>query len=234
LTRLQSYLVTGGKALIMLDPFSDADLNDVLSNWQARFGEGVAIDPASALLTGAAAPVIDRYSFSQITKDMNGLMTFFPLARPVEQMAQDPTGMIIFSPLAETSFDSWAEQDTETPDVQFDEGADAPGPLALAVSIEAPVIVSSDPNLKTRLVLIGDSDFATNEMIENVGNGVLFLNSVNWLAEEESMIAIGPKGTQPRQVFLSGVQASGIFFISVILVPFALLAAGVVVWWQRR
>lgn len=234
LTRLQSYLIQGGKALIMLDPFSDADLNDVLSNWQTRFGEGVAIDPASALLTGAAAPVIDRYSFSQITKDMNGLMTFFPLARPVEQVGQDPTGMIIFSPLAETSFDSWAEQDTETPDVQFDEEADAPGPLTLAASVEAPVILNSDPNLKTRLVLIGDSDFATNEMIENVGNGVLFLNAVNWLAEEESMIAIGPKGSQPRTVFLSGVQASGIFFISVLLVPFALLAAGVVVWWQRR
>jgi len=232
--RLQSYLIRGGKSLIMLDPFSDANLNDVLSSWQVRFGEGVAIDPSSALLTGAAAPVIDRYSFSQITKDMNGLMTFFPLARPVEQMGQDPTGMVTFSLLAETSFDSWAEQDTETPDVQFDDGVDVPGPLALVASVEAPVIVSSDPNLKTRLVLVGDSDFATNEMIENVGNGVLFLNAVNWLAEEESMIAIGPKGSQPRTVFLSRVQASGIFFISVILVPFALLAAGVVVWWQRR
>ncbi|MBU0705237.1 MAG: hypothetical protein KKC18_15415 [Chloroflexi bacterium] len=71
-------------------------------------------------------------------------------------------------------------------------------------------------------------------MIENVGNGVLFLNAVNWLAEEESMIAIGPKGSQPRSVFLSQVQASSIFFVSVILVPLALIGAGVVVWWQRR
>ncbi len=233
--RLQSYLIGGGKALIMQDPLYDANLNDVLLNWQVRFGEGLAIDPTSALLTGAAAPVIDRYSFGQITKDMDGLMTFFPLACSIEQTGQDPSGMITFSPLAKTSSNSWAEQDTETPEVQFDEGVDVPGPLTLVASVEAPAITSSaDPDLKTRLVLIGDSDFATNELVENVGNGTLFLNAINWLAEEESMIAIGPKGSQPRSVFLSQVQASSIFFVSVILVPLALIGAGVVVWWRRR
>ena len=93
---------------------------------------------------------------------------------------------------------------------------------------------SDESGSKMRLVLIGDSDFASNGFVESQGNGVLFMNAVNWLAEEESMIAIGPKGAQPRQVFLSGVQSSGIFFVGVILIPFALLAAGVVVWWQRR
>ncbi|MBU0705236.1 MAG: GldG family protein [Chloroflexi bacterium] len=157
--RLGSYLIEGGKALIMHDPLTDANLNGLLSVWQVRFGEGVVIDPTSALLTGAAAPVVDRYSFGQITKDMSGLTTFFPLARSVEQTGQDPTGMIIFSPLAETSLNSWAEQDTETAEVQFDEGMDVPGPLALVASVEAPPLTgSADPNLKTRLVLIGDSD----------------------------------------------------------------------------
>jgi len=93
---------------------------------------------------------------------------------------------------------------------------------------------SGSPDLKTRLVLIGDSDFASNEYVSGLGNGILFLNAVNWLAEEESLIAIGPKTTQPRYVFLSQVQANAIFFVSVIFVPLALLAMGVVVWWRRR
>jgi len=234
-TRLSSYLIEGGKALIMQDPLYDAGLNNVLSIWQVRFGEGVVIDPTNALLIGAATPVVDQYLFSQITKDMGDLMTFFPLARPVEQVGEDPTGNINFNPLAATTPQSWAEQDTESGEVQFDEGADVPGPLTLVATIEAlPLQVSSDPDLKTRLVLIGDSDFASDEFVGGLGNGVLFLNAINWLAEEESLIAIGPKGTQPRQVFLSGVQASVIFFVSVILLPLALLATGVVVWWQRR
>ncbi|MEA3339568.1 MAG: Gldg family protein [Chloroflexota bacterium] len=233
--RMGAYLLQGGKALIMQDPANDAGLNDLLIAWQVRFGAGLAIDLPSSLMTGPAAPVVDRYRFSQITKDMGGLMSFFPLARPVEQFGQDPTGQTTFTPLAETSSDSWAEQDMETAEVEFNEGADVPGPLTLAASLEAPALVGSgDPNLKTRLVLVGDSDFASNGFVENRGNSVLFMNAVNWLTEEESMIAIGPKGSQPRQVFLSGVQSSGIFFISVILIPFALLVAGVVVWWQRR
>lgn len=235
LTRLRSYLFNGGKALVMQDPLYDAGLNDVLSGWQVRFGEGVAIDPAGSLLGGVAAPVVSNYRFSQITKDMGGLMTLFPLARPVERTGEDPTGSIVFSPLAETTPQSWAEQDTESTEVQFDEGVDIPGPLTLIATVEAPPMLGSgSPDLKTRLVLIGDSDFASNEYVSGLGNGILFLNAVNWLAEEESLIAIGPKTTQPRYVFLSQVQANAIFFVSVIFVPLALLAMGVVVWWRRR
>lgn len=237
--RLQSYLAKGGKALIMQDPLYDVSLDGLLSSWQVRFGEGVVIDPASALLIGAAAPVVDRYHFSQITKDMAGLMTFFPLARAVEQTGADPTGSVTFNPLAQTTDESWAEQDTETPEVQFDEGMDTPGPLTLVATVEAlPTDGSGEPgenpDLKTRLVLIGDSDFASNEYAGSLGNGVIFLNAVNWLAEEESLIAIGPKGTQPRQVFLTGVQSNIVFFVGVILIPLALLGTGIVVWWQRR
>jgi len=239
LARLRSYLFDGGKALVMQDPLYDVDLNEVLSVWQARFGDGVIVDPASSLLGGAAAPVVSTYRFSQITKDMGGLMTFFPLARPVEQIEEDPTGMLTFSPLAETTGQSWAEQDTESERVQFDQGVDVQGPLTLLATVEAPAFIGSgeleaNPDLKTRLVLIGDADFASNEYAGGLGNGVLFLNAVNWLAEEESLIAIGPKTTQPRTVFLSQVQANAIFFVGVVFVPLALLVTGVVVWWRRR
>jgi len=239
LTRLSSYLAQGGKALIMQDPLYDAGLDNVLLSWQVRFGAGVVIDPASSLMDSVATPVVSAYRFSQITKDMSGLMTFFPMARPVEQTGTDPSGGITFSPLVETTYQSWAEQNTESPDVRLDEGVDTPGPLALAATIEAPVLLDSEgmaanPDLKMRLVLIGDSDFASNEFAGGLGNGLLFLNAVNWLAEEESLIAIGPKSTQPRNVFLSQVQSSAIFFVGVILVPLALLATAIVVWWQRR
>ncbi|HEY68341.1 MAG TPA: GldG family protein [Thermoflexia bacterium] len=237
ISRLRSYLIRGGKALIMQDPLYDAGLNDILSIWQVRFGDGVVIDPASSLLGGVAAPVVSGYRFSQITKDLP--MTFFPLARPVEQTGEDTSGAITFSPLAETTPQSWAEQNTESEQVRLDEGVDTPGPLTLVATIEAMPALGSEemkahPDLKTRLVLIGDSDFASNKYVRSLGNGLLFLNTVNWLAEEERLIAIGPKSTQPRQVFLSQVQANAIFFTGVVLIPLALLATGVVVWWRRR
>jgi ABC-type uncharacterized transport system involved in gliding motility auxiliary subunit len=232
--RLQAYLAQGGKALVMQDPLYDVGLNDALAAWNVGFGAGIVIDPANSIMDMAAAPAVTAYRFGQITKDLP--MTFFPLARPVQQTMEDPTGSITFSPLAESSPQSWAEQDKEK--AQFDEGVDTLGPLTLVATVEAIPIPATgepaNPELKTRLVLIGDSDFASNEFVGSLGNGVLFLNAVNWLAEEESLIAIGPKNTQPRQVFLSGVQASALLFVGVILVPLALLGAGVVVWWRRR
>jgi ABC-type uncharacterized transport system involved in gliding motility auxiliary subunit len=238
--RLRSYLSQGGKALFMQDPLYEAGLNDVLSGWQLRFGGGVVIDPSNSLMGGPAAPVVSAYRFSQITKDLP--MTFFPLARAVEQIAQDPTGTSTFTPLALTSPQSWAEQDTQTPEARLDQGVDTPGPLTLVATFEAPPMpgeqtaqgAEQSPDLKMRLVLIGDADYASDEFIGSLGNGVLFLNAVNWLAEEESMIAIGPKSTQPRNVFLSMVQSNTIFFIGVVLIPLALVAAGVAVWWRRR
>jgi len=238
--RLRSYLSQGGKALLMQDPLYEAGLNDVLSGWSLRFGDGVVIDPPSSLMGGPAAPVVSAYRFSQITKDLP--MTFFPLARAVEQVAQDPAGTSTFMPLALTSPQSWAEQDTQTPEARLDQGVDTPGPLTLVATFEAPPVpgeqtaqgAEQSPDLKVRLVLIGDSDYASDEFIGSLGNGILFLNAVNWLAEEESMIAIGPKSTQPRNVFLSMVQSNAIFFIGVVLIPLALVAAGVAVWWRRR
>jgi ABC-type uncharacterized transport system involved in gliding motility auxiliary subunit len=229
-TRLQMYLASGGKALIMQDPFNEAGLNDVLSAWQVRFGEGVVIDAASSLMGSAAAPAVARYRSGQITKDLPA--TFFPLARPVEQTAEDSTGSITFSPLAETTPQSWAEQDTESPEAGFDEAMDTPGPLTLVATVESPL--PADPNVKTRLVLIGDSDFATNEFVEGLGNQWLFLIAVNWLAQEESLIAIGPKGSQPHPLYLSGFQSILIVVVGVVLIPLALLISGIVVWWRRR
>jgi ABC-type uncharacterized transport system involved in gliding motility auxiliary subunit len=125
--------------------------------------------------------------------------------------------------------------------VQLDEGVDTPGPLTLVATIEAPALLDTGAeadidhaSVNTRLVLVGDADFAANEFVRSLGNGTLILNAVNWLAEEESLIAIGPKSTQPRNVFLSQVQANATLFVSVILIPLVLLLAGVVVWWQRR
>ena len=37
-----------------------------------------------------------------------------------------------------------------------------------------------------------------------------------------------------RQVFLTGVQRNSIFFTTVIFLPALVLAAGALVWWNRR
>jgi ABC-type uncharacterized transport system involved in gliding motility auxiliary subunit len=232
LLRLQSYLINGGRALIMQDPLMDGGLDVILANWQVRFGEGLVVDEINAVQS-AVIPATVQYNYSPVTKDMNGLASIFLQARPIEQIGETPEG-VTYTTFFETSERSWAE--TSLDEIRLDE-ADTPGPLAFAALIESPTQFSGSESIstKTRIVLVGDSDFASNGLVEIPGNIPLFTNSINWLAEEESLIAIGPKDAQPDPiVFSSDAQRSVIFFINVIGIPLAIIAAWITVWVLRR
>ena len=84
--------------------------------------------------------------------------------------------------------------------------ATAPGPDTLMVS-RAAAAGASDARgdageaRRSRIAVVGDSDFATNSFFHIMGNGTLFLNTVNYLAAQESLI-----GIQPRTADLPRVQ----------------------------
>jgi ABC-type uncharacterized transport system involved in gliding motility auxiliary subunit len=226
---LRAYLSAGGKALILIDPGQETGINDVLAPWQVGFENKLVVDVGRGLSGDAVTPVIDRYQFSQITKDLP--MVALPLACPIVQQAPAAEGSV-FTPLARTSNQSWADANMEGQDLGFDEGEDLLGPLTVIVTVESPVPGSEE---MARLVLIGDSDFLINDVLAQIPNGQsLFLNAVNWLAEEESLIAIGPKTNVPRNIRLTMIQEGMVCFGSLILIPAVIIIAGIVVWLRRR
>jgi ABC-type uncharacterized transport system involved in gliding motility auxiliary subunit len=229
LTRLQSYLNGGGRALILQDPFYESGLNIVLANWQVGFGEGIVVDRIYSVQSDTF-PAAVRYGYSSITKDMNGMTSILLHARYIEKKGEIPAG-ITYTSLWETSEDSWAETSAEP---SRDEN-DVAGPLTLAALIESsPFGGAGSSSTKTRIVLVGDSDFAANYATEIPGNSMLFLNSVNWLAEEERLIAIGPKDTMRNAVVFDDITKNIIFFVSVFAIPGAIMLAGLAVWVVRR
>ena len=62
---------------------------------------------------------------------------------------------------------------------------------------------------KSRVAIIGDSDFATNSFFHIMGNGKLFLNSVNYLASQENLIGIEPRTYDLPRVNLTNRQMKG-------------------------
>ena len=57
---------------------------------------------------------------------------------------------------------------------------------------------------------------------------------VNWLSSDEELISIRPKDPEDRRLAMSRSQMAMIFYTSVLLLPLAVIAAGVSVWWKRR
>jgi ABC-type uncharacterized transport system involved in gliding motility auxiliary subunit len=91
-----------------------------------------------------------------------------------------------------------------------------------------------EPAVRARMVVVGDSDFAVNSYFRAQGNGNLFLNMVSWLAQDEDLIAIRPKPPEDRRVILSQSQQRWLMYLTVFVLPGAVLVAGISVWQRRR
>ena len=91
-----------------------------------------------------------------------------------------------------------------------------------------------DAPLQARLAVFGDSDFAANGAVGIQGNRDLILNTINWLAQQENLIAIRPREPEDRRLTLTADQQTRIYWITLLLLPGVILAAGVYTWWSRR
>ncbi len=236
--RLAKWLDNGGRLMILADPPTATEgedpmdgFADILKEHGLRLRKDVALDPANSFFGDIASPLVTRFRFSSITKDLAGLTTFFPLARTIEQLDPKPEDVTI-TPLIETSRDSWGETDLANQRARYDEGEDVRGPLVLGVMVE-------NQEKGSRLVIFGDADFVSNNVLNSVrgafGNADLFRNSVNWLTEEEALIAIAPKPPDVRTMRpLTPAQQNLVFYGTAVFLPLAILALGGAVWWGRR
>ena len=87
---------------------------------------------------------------------------------------------------------------------------------------------------ESRFVTIGDSDFAANYAIRIQGNQDLFLNTVNWLAQQESLISIRPKPPSDSRLTITARQANAVAIMSLLVIPALVFGTGVWTWWRKR
>ena len=159
--------------------------------------------------------------------------SIFPFARSIS--ALDKKNHV--TELAFTGQKSWAETDFEElrqGSVSFNPQEDRQGPVPVAVLSEVECSGEDKNGVLSRIVVFGDSDFASNGSINLSGNRDLLMNIFSWLAQEEDFIAIRPKSSSFSPVVLSSLEAKAIFWSCVVLLPFAVLMTGAIVLRQRR
>lgn len=228
------YLDAGGKTLIEVDPLTankqvDPNLGSIFQEWNINVGNNVVIDSSGMgrlLGAGPAIPLVINYGDSPITKTLQRTMTFFPLARTVsiaDKSKPDPQSVELLM----TSQQSFTTPKLEH-QVSYDPKTDTMGPLSLGVA-------ASDPDKKNaRMVVIGDSDFASNEAIDQASNGDLFFNTIDWLAQDENLISIRPKSPANRRIVLTEGQSIGLEWFELFLLPGFVVILGISIWWKRR
>ncbi len=86
----------------------------------------------------------------------------------------------------------------------------------------------------TRLVVIGDSDFATTGLFSQGINGDVFLNSITWLGDEESSLSIRPKEKTERRLNLSTMKLRLLTLVATVFLPLSAFITAAWFWWKRR
>ena len=60
------------------------------------------------------------------------------------------------------------------------------------------------------------------------------MNAVNWLAQQENLIAIRPTEADDRRITMTASQQLQVMILALFLVPLFVLGSGVYAWWRRR
>jgi hypothetical protein len=230
---VSEYLDKGGNALFMLDPFVTTGLEPLIRRYGVVVDDDIVIDEASHFWADVSAPAVSDYNRHQITRELP--LTFFPGVRSLSPTPQPVPGTSVVA-LVNSSRNSWGQTNKDR--VAFVKGRDVAGPMTVMV-VALRRETSADEGAaaarpRSRIAIIGDSDFATNSFFHIMGNGSLFLNTVNYLAAQENLIGIEPRTADIPRVNVTNRQMKATFFASVLLIPAALAIVGTAVWWKQH
>ena len=212
---------------------------------------------------GPEVPLVTSYGVHAITERMDSA-SVYPIVRTVTSAESTPEGIAVTEILSSSENSWAEENlDELATGVKPDEG-ELTGPLSLAVAVtiepdesdpqseseegetedataggDVPDPSQEDeeqpPQPEGRAVIVGDSDFMTNSLVGSpIGNRDLFLNMVNWVAQDEDLISVRPREAEDRRVVMTQQQQSNVGYLSLLIIPGVILLMGISVWWGRR
>ena len=252
--RIEAFFKRGGAALVLagggkLDPQSPVAQthrvvwNQILKPFGVSIDSNIVYDLVSNEMVpaqGAAGPfqVMERYPFfvraqstgdSPVNHDVRDVFLPWPSSVDVSKArAGTVTPLIVTSKGAGSSMGMTMIQ----PGTKLSEAGLSEKTLAVQV---APG-VHGDTAVHGRVIVVGNSDFATDQFAQEAPeNLALALNAVDWLAQDDALIAIrATDRTPPALAFGSVAVAQGVKYLVMIGVPVLVAIGGAVRIGRRR
>ena len=245
---LQEYIALGGNIMMLLEPDSPKGYTEMLSGWGIISGEGTLVDRISYV-----APNLE---FLQI-KDSNLQIPDHPITHNFDviyfpgskfigmsltneeiPITEEGLPYVKAEPIAYTTISSWEEKSKEI--IEFN-NEDISGPLPVVLAVEVISEIKGNPKKEengeytmSKLLISGDTDFASNRFIFSAKNEDLFANSVNWLTSDVELISIRPKEKVFRELVLTKDERNFVRWSGWAFLPALSLSLGIYNWWRRR
>jgi|TARA_B110000263_G_C15284320_1_gene499949 ABC-type uncharacterized transport system involved in gliding motility auxiliary subunit len=242
---IKNYAEAGGHILALFDPGTPESFNDILAPYGISMGNELVSDAVSNVAGEMLTPMLQSANGQYSKNNQTNIsiadkisVTFYPESTSINMTIpqDDIPPHVKFTPLGLTTPASWLETDINNLGYAKSKPA---GPFVMFGILEAngsidesPIAVSQNPT--TKMIIFGDSDFATNKYFHSSDNSDLFLNSVNWLADDYELVSIRPKLTPYRELVVNSRERNFIKWSSWIIPPTTMLLFAFIVWWRRR
>ncbi len=238
-------LTKGVGVLLLLDPGVDPDLADWLAKgYGIKVGDDVVVDPTMSVMTPVNL-VINFFALHPITKPFVGTtMLLFSGACSLDRVKEETTQgeekreqakkpqnstkkdegqvyKLIFS-----SPNSWAETDWHSRRFSYDKDKDVKGPVCVGVAWEG--------KGNRRMVVLGDSNFITNEIIKQLSNEDFLLAVLDWLRSREVKVELGPREIKTIRLSMPIRVVRLLSVFSVLGLPLVPLLVGAILVVFRR
>jgi hypothetical protein len=237
---LRRYLSNdAGRLIAMIDPGRRHGLGELFYEWGVLLDDVVILDTGPDALAGGGDLVFHRYGDHPITRSLyeNRLRLITGLSRSARPDPGRPLDdSLSVKPLIFTSDTSWGERSyRQDKNFVYDADADLEGPLSIAVVSERQIPSQLGINIPGgRVIVFGTSDLVSNNRINSLGNLTLFLSSIGWIIDRDSLTNIPPRPIDDIQLVLTRENINHLRMTLLGILPGVVALSGIVVYWVRR
>jgi hypothetical protein len=227
-----AYLRDGGRALVLSDPGSNVDLTPLLAPYGMGFVKGFVLEgDASLRLPGDpfTLAVLRYRSTSPVVRRLPP--TLFPGAEGMTVDERSTIAGLSATPILRSSELAYLE--TEPAAAAFDPATDKPGPVIFGGAADLSGNFAGTIR-RTRVVAVGDVEWATNAYVGEAGNAALFVQAMDWLTIDEDLVSVSPNLPRLRALELNDARTRYARLLMAGLVPMLFLLVGALVWALRR
>lgn len=225
---LEEFLRQGGSLFLALESQNPVGLeklvsaagielqnNYILNVVETKLGRGINQGPAMGVVFSKTNKITKSFGKNEIT------LFRYPQSLKIGKV---PSGIIV-DELVKTAPDAMAFESLRV---------SGEGPVASYSLVDEVTGTWPGGTKPFNMIVAGDVDFLTNQMLYQNLNRDLVLNSVASLAKEENLISITPKEPQATQMFLTETKFSLFLFAFIIPLPILLLGISISLYMRRR
>lgn len=231
-TALENYLKAGGHLFVALEVGKEVGLESLLKKIGFKINNqyiAQVVQTQMGLAVNPQVTPVNEFSVTNAITKPFGRAEFVVMRLPaiLERVTPPPAGITI------DDFVRTGTQVAAFTDLEFKSGG-TPGPFTVASLATGSFGKESDQGKVFKATVFTDVDFLSNQFLYKNLNRDLALNSISYLAGEETLISITPKEVGVTQMTITDTQWMVFVLGFLIPVPLLLIIASGVIWYRRR